>query len=65
MKTPSRYILAAEILIVALFHTAKIKQAEKQPPVQAFTQAQPAKTSPKPLARHNSAVEYMLLNVIK
>ena len=50
MKTkPSSYVLAAEILIIILFHAVKIRQSEKHPAEIVFTPA--AKTVPLPKMR--------------
>jgi hypothetical protein len=63
--TPSRYVLAAEILTIFLFHLVKIKQAEKHPGDTAFTPA--AKNMPlhKPIVEDKTVFQYMLVNLIK
>jgi hypothetical protein len=62
--TPSRYVLAAEIIIIILFHTVKIKQAEKHPSDIAFSPVTKNLTLHKAV-EGKSGVEYMLVNLIK
>jgi hypothetical protein len=63
--TPSRYILAVEILIIILFHAVKIKQTDKHPSEMAFTPD--SKTIPlnKPAVENRTSLEYMLVNLVK
>jgi hypothetical protein len=63
--TPSRYILAAEIITIILFHAVKIKQAEKHTADMAFIHAGKNTTMHRPVAEKRSGVEYMLVNMVK
>jgi hypothetical protein len=63
--TPSRYVLAAEILAIFFFHLVKIKQAEKHPTETVFTQTAKMITLPKPDLIKRTGFEYMLVNLIK
>ena len=65
MKTPSKYILVAEIIAIALFHAVKLRQADKHSPEAVFTQAKTVNPSQKPASENKSGVEYMLLKMIK
>jgi hypothetical protein len=63
--TPSRYILAGEILIIVLFHAVKIRQAEKQPAETAYTQYLKNTPLQKPIVDNKTDIEYLLLNLAK
>ena len=63
--TPSRYVLAVEILIIILFHVVKIKQAEKRPAEIAFTPEIKNMALHKPAVENKSGIEYMLINLVK
>jgi hypothetical protein len=63
--TPSRYVLAAEILIVILFHAVKIKQAEKHSSDIAFSPLSKTVNLHKTTVENKSGIEYMLVNLIK
>jgi hypothetical protein len=63
--TPSRYVLAAEILTIILFHAVKIKQAEKHPADTAFVQMKKNLTVHKPAQENTAGKEYMLVNLLK
>jgi hypothetical protein len=66
MKTKtSSYVLALEILIIILFHAAKINQAEKHPADTAFTQSARTVALRRQAAENKSGFEYMLVNLIK
>jgi hypothetical protein len=66
MKTnPSHYVLAAEILIIILFHTVKIRQAEKHSSDTAFLPINKTMNRHKPVIEDKSTIEYMLVNLIK
>ncbi len=62
---PSRYVLAAEIVAIILFHAVKIKKTEKESGDIVFSPIQ--KTAPfhKPAIVNKSGVEYMLVNLVK
>ncbi len=61
----SSYVLAAEILIIILFHVVKIKQTEKHPSEMAFTPAGKTITLPKLVTQNKSGAEYLLVNLVK
>jgi len=61
----SSYVLAAEILIIILFHVVKIKQSEKHPGEMAFTRAVKTVTLPKLVTPSKTGTEYMLVNLVK
>ena len=61
----SSYVLAAEILIIILFHVVKIKQSEKQSGDMVFTPAAGTVTLPKMDAKSKTGTEYMLVNLVK
>jgi hypothetical protein len=66
MKTnPSHYVLAAEVLIIILFHTVKIRQAEKHSSDTAFAPLIKTMNRHKPVIEDKSGIEYMLVNMIK
>jgi hypothetical protein len=66
MKTnSSRYVLAAEILIIILFHVVKIKQADKHAGEMAFTRVNKTVTLPKVNTPDKSSIEYLLVNLVK
>ena len=66
MKTnSSSYVLAAEILIVILFHVVKIKQSEKHPGEMAFAQGTKTVSLPKLVTQSKTGTEYMLVNLVK
>jgi hypothetical protein len=61
----SSYVLAAEIMIVILFHAVKIKQTEKHAGEMAFTKAARTMTLPNLVTQYKTGTEYMLLNLVK
>ena len=61
----SSYVLAAEILIVILFHVVKIKQSEKHPGEMAFAQGAKTVAMPKLITQNKTGTEYMLVNLVK
>jgi hypothetical protein len=61
----SRYILAAEILAIVIFHAVKIKQEEKQPVETAFERFNKSIPLQKPAIGDQFGIEYMLLSLIK
>jgi hypothetical protein len=61
----SSYVLAAEILIVILFHVVKIKQSEKHTGEIAFTPSAKAAALPKLTTKDKTGTEYMLVNLVK
>jgi hypothetical protein len=61
----SSYVLAAEILIIILFHAVKIKQSEKHPGEIAFTQGAKTVALPKLVTQNKTGTEYMLVNLVK
>jgi hypothetical protein len=66
MKTkPSHYVLAAEVLIIILFHAVKIRQSEKHPSDTAFIPEIKSATQPKQVLDNRNNIEYMLVNLIK
>jgi hypothetical protein len=62
---PSRYVLAAEILAIILFHVVKFKKNEKESADMVFSPVN--KTAPfhKPAIVNKSGIEYMLVNLMK
>jgi hypothetical protein len=66
MKTsPSHYILAAEVIIIILFHTVKIRQTEKHSVDIAFTRTPKITNLIKPEIENKKGLEYMLAKMIK
>ena len=66
MKTnSSSYVLAAEILIVILFHAVKIKQSEKHVGEMAYTRGTKTVVIPKLVTQNKTGTEYMLVNLVK
>ncbi len=66
MKTnPSHFILAAEVIIIILFHTVKIRQNEKHSVDIAFTRTSKTKNLRIPEIENKTAMEYMLAKMIK
>jgi hypothetical protein len=64
MKTnPSRYVLAAEILTIILFHAVKIKQAEKHPSETVLNATVQTINQPKSATENKSGFEYMLVKL--
>jgi hypothetical protein len=61
----SKYILAAEILAIIIFHAVKIKQEEKPPVETVFERFNKNIPLQKPAIGDQSGIEYMLLNLIK
>ena len=61
----SSYVLAAEILIIILFHAVKIKQSERHPAEMVFTQGAKAIGLPKMVNPNKTGTEYMLVNLVK
>jgi hypothetical protein len=61
----SSYVLAAEILIIILFHVVKIKQSEKQSGDLVFTPPSRTVALPKMDTKNKSSTEYMLVNLVK
>ena len=61
----SSYVLAAEILIVILFHAVKIKQSEKHPGEMAYTPPSRSVILPKLVNQNKTGTEYMLVNLVK
>ncbi len=61
----SSYVLAAEILIIILFHAVKIKQSEKHPGEIAYTNGAKTVALPKMVTQNKSGTEYMLVNLVK
>jgi hypothetical protein len=66
MKTnSSSYVLAAEILIIILFHVVKIKQTERHSGEMVFTPAHKTVALPKLVRQSKTSNEYMLVNLVK
>jgi hypothetical protein len=61
----SSYVLAAEILIIILFHAVKIKQSEKHPGEMAYTHNAKPVALPKLVTQNKTGTEYMLVNLVK
>ncbi len=65
MKTNrSRYLLAAEILTIVLFHVVKFKQTEKHSGDLVLSNRK-TMPLPKPAAETKAATEYMFVNLVK
>jgi hypothetical protein len=66
MKTnPSHYVLAAELLIIILFHAVKIKRDERHPADSAFVPLIKNSARYKPAIENKTSIEFMLVNLIK
>lgn len=66
MKTKSSsFVLAAEILIITLFHVVKIKQSEKHPAEMASARESKNITIPRLVHHDKTGIEYMLVNLVK
>ena len=66
MKTsPSHYVLAAEVIIIILFHTAKIRQNEKHSMDTAFTRTTKTLNLRKSEIENKSGIEYMEFMLVK
>lgn len=66
MKTsPSHFILAAEVIIIILFHTVKIRQNERHSVDIAFTHPSKTTNLHKPEIENKTGIEYMLAKMIK
>ena len=63
--TPSRYVLAVEILTIILLHAVKIRQAEKHPADMAFNPSVKNMQITKPVIEDKPGAEFMLLNLVK
>ena len=61
----SSYVLAAEILIIILFHAVKIKQSEKHPAEMVFARDAKPAALPKMVNQNKPGTEYMLVNLVK
>ena len=61
----SSYVLAAEILIIILFHAVKIKQSDKHPGEMAFAHGAKTIIQPKLVTQDKTGTEYMLVNLVK
>jgi hypothetical protein len=61
----SSYVLAAEILIIILFHVVKIKQTEKHSGEMAFAASARTIALPKMDTKNKTGTEYMLVNLVK
>ncbi len=61
----SSYVLAAEILIIILFHAVKIKQTEKHTGEMAFTNGAKNVALPKMVTQNKNGTEYLLVNLFK
>jgi hypothetical protein len=61
----SSYVLAAEILIVILFHAVKIRQGDKHPGEMAFTQVNKPAAAPKLNTHTRPSTEYLLVDLVK
>ena len=61
----SSYVLAAEILIIILFHAVKIKQSEKHTGEMAFTNGAKNVALPKMVTQNKNGTEYLLVNLFK
>lgn len=61
----SSYVLAAEILIIILFHAVKIKQTEKHTGEMAFTNGAKNVALPKMVNQNKNGTEYLLVNLFK
>jgi hypothetical protein len=66
MKTkPSHYVLAVEILIIALFHAVKIKKEEKQSQEIVYTPFSRNLLLQKPIVENKNSAEYIFVNLVK
>jgi hypothetical protein len=66
MKTkPSHYVLAVEILIIALFHAVKIKKEEKQSQEIVYTPFSRNLPLQKPIVENKNNAEYIFVNLVK
>jgi hypothetical protein len=66
MKTnPSHYVLALEIIAIALFHAVKIRNAEKHPSDIVYNSPAKYIQQPKPVVDNTNRAEYILLNLVK
>jgi hypothetical protein len=63
--TPSRYVLAVEILTIILLHVVKIRQAEKHPADMAFNPTVKNMPIIKPVKENKPGAEFMLVNLVK
>jgi hypothetical protein len=63
--TPSRYVLAVEILTIILLHAVKIRQAEKHPGDMAFNPTANNTQITKPVIENKPGAEFMLVNLVK
>jgi hypothetical protein len=63
--TPSRYVLAVEILTIILLHAVKIRQAEKHPADMAFNPTANSMQITKPVVENKPGAEFILLNLVK
>lgn len=61
----SHYVLIAEILIIALIHTIKIRQSEKSPADVVFTPVVKTVYLHKTAIENKTVITYMLLNFVK
>jgi len=64
-SNPSAYVLAAEILIIVLFHAVKIRQAEAHPAETALVSVTTQLPLVKKAVENKSGIEYMLVNLVK
>lgn len=66
MKTkPSHYVLAVEILIIALFHAVKIKREERHSPEIVYTPVSNSLPLQKPVVENQNNAEYIFVNLVK
>jgi hypothetical protein len=66
MKTkPSHYVLAVEILIIALFHAVKIKREEKHTPEIVYSPVSRDLPLQKPIVENKNNAEYIFVNLVK
>jgi hypothetical protein len=66
MKTkPSHYVLAVEILIIALFHAVKIKKEEKHNSEIVYTPVSQSLPLQKPIVENKNNAEYIFVNLFK
>jgi hypothetical protein len=65
MRTnPSHYVLALEIVAIALFHAVKIRNAEKHPSEVVYNSTI-KNVAHKPVVDNTNRAEYVLLNFVK